>query len=277
MSQDDQRPTIDWNKYRALTLERQDNGILLITTSEPETQPVQTAARRHWEVAQLWRDFADDPELRVAVVTGRGELFWQYPSPDEMFNDPGNYDRIVTLIKEGLANVHGMVNCDKPIVSAINGEAMGTGLVIALLADVSVAAEDAHLLDGHIPNGLAAGDLAVMIWPLLCGMAKAKYYLLASEDLTGKVAERIGLVSVAVPRAEVLDRAMEIAQQMAVSPQHALRWTKRSLNHWLRTATPAFEASIGLEAMSFFGPDLVEALNARVENRKPNFAEPVPW
>jgi enoyl-CoA hydratase len=167
---------------------------------------------------------------------------------DEMLNDPGNYDRIATLVRETLANLHGMVNCDKPIASAVDGVAMGVGLMIALLSDISVVSEDVRLIDGHIPLGISAGDAAVMIWPLLCGMAKAKYYLLGSEELTGNVAERIGLVSVAVPTADEPDRAVEAAQRMAASPQHALRWTKRSLNHWLRTATPAFEASLAFEA-----------------------------
>jgi enoyl-CoA hydratase len=194
-----------------------------------------------------------------------------------MLKNLGNYDNTVNLIREGLANVHGIVNCDKPIVSAINGEAMGSGLAVALLADVSVASTDARLIDGHLLQGIVAGDHSVMIWPLLCGMAKAKYYLLASEGLTGEVAERIGLVSTAVPPGDVLDTALGIAHRMAAGPQHALRWTKRSLNHWLRTATPAFEASLGFEALSFFGPDLVEALEAQVKNRSPEFAKPLPW
>jgi len=154
---------------------------------------------------------------------------------------------------------------------------MGSGLATSLLADISVASTDAPLIDGHLLQGIAAGDHSVMIWPLLCGLAKAKLYLLASEHLTGEMAERIGLVSLAVPPGDVLDTALGIAQRMATGPQHALRWTKRSLNHWLRTATPAFEASIAFEAMSFFGPDLAEALTAQVENRPPNFVEPLPW
>ncbi len=190
-----------------------------------------------------------------------------------MLRNPGSYDNTVNLIREGLTNAHGIVNCDKPIISAINGEAMGSGLATALLADISVASTDARLIDGHLLQGIAAGDHSVMIWPLLCGLAKAKLYLLASEDLTGKVAERIGLV----PPGDVLDTALGIAQRMAAGPQHALRWTKRSLNHWLRTAAPAFEASIGFEAMSFFGPELIEALTAQAESRPPNFAEPLAW
>jgi enoyl-CoA hydratase len=277
---DDLRPTIDWGKYQTLTLERRDNGILLITIAEPDGYPAPTLTRRHTEISYIWRDFADDPELRVAVITGRADKFWTVEGTDgidEMLANPGNYDNTVNLIREGLTNAHGIVNCDKPIVSAINGEAMGSGLATALLADVSVASTDARLIDGHLLQGIAAGDHSVMIWPLLCGLAKAKLYLLASEDLTGEVAERIGLVSLAVPPGDVLDTALDIAQRMAAGPQHALRWTKRSLNHWLRTATPAFEASIAFEALSFFGADLVEALTAQVENRPPNFAEPLPW
>lgn len=84
-------------------------------------------------------------------------------------------------------------------------------------------------------------------------------------------------MSLAVPPSQVLDTALGIAHRMAAGPQHALRWTKRSLNHWLRTATTAFEASIGFEALSFFGPDLVEALKAQVGNRSPQFGAPLPW
>ena len=277
---DDLRPSIDWGKYQTLTLERRDNGVLLITIAEPPGYPAPTLTRRHTEISYIWRDFADDPDLRVAVITGKGERFWTVEGTDgidEMLANPGNYDNTVNLIREGLINAHGIVNCDKPIVSAINGEAMGSGLVVALLADISVASNDARLIDGHLLQGIAAGDHSVMIWPLLCGLAKAKLYLLASEDLTGVVAERIGLVSLAVPPGDVLGTALGIAERMAAGPQHALRWTKRSLNHWLRTATPAFEASLGFEALSFFGPDLTEALKAQLENRPPTFAAPLPW
>ncbi|WP_328604322.1 enoyl-CoA hydratase/isomerase family protein [Amycolatopsis sp. NBC_00345] len=274
------RPAIDWDKYRTLTLERRDNGVLLITIAEPDGAPAPTLTRRHTEISHIWRDFADDPDLRVAVITGRGDKFWTVEGTDgidEMLANPGNYDNTVNLIREGLTNAHGIVDCDKPIVSAINGEAMGSGLATALLADISVASTEARLIDGHLRQGIAAGDHSVLIWPLLCGLAKAKLYLLASEELTGETAERLGLVSLAVPPGEVLETALAIAGRMAAGPQHALRWTKRSLNHWLRTATPAFEASIAFEAMSFFGPDLVEALQAQLENRAPDFAKPRPW
>lgn len=280
MPNDDQRPAMDWAKYQTLTVDRRADGILLVTIAEPEGSPAASLTRRHTEVSWLWRDFDDDPDMRVAVITGRGDHFWTVKGNDgidEMLENTGDYDSVVNLIREGLVNVHGIVNCDKPIVSAINGEAMGSGLAVALLADISIAANDAQLIDGHLLQGLTAGDHSVLAWPVLCGLAKSKLYLLASQPLDGRTAERIGLVSLAVDRTDVLDTALRLAYEMASGPQHALRWTKRSLNHWLRTATPAFEASMAFEALSFFGPDLVEALRARVNSRAAHFANPSPW
>lgn len=277
---EDLRPVIDWSKYQTLTLERRDNGVLLITVAVPDGHPPATLVRRHTEITCIWRDFADDPDLSVAVITGTEDRFWTVESSDgldEMLTNTGNYDLTVNLIREGMTNVHSIVNCDKPIVAAINGEAYGSGLATALLGDISIAATDARLIDGHLLGGIAAGDHSVMIWPLLCGLAKAKLYLLASEPLTGAVAEQMGLVSLAVPRQDVLTTAIDLADRMAAGPQHALRWSKRALNHWLRLATPAFEASLGLEALSFFGPDLVEALQAQIGSRPPSFHPPLPW
>ena len=113
-----------------------------------------------------------------------------------------------------------MINCSKPVVSAINGPAVRAGLVVALLADVSVAGRSAKIVDGHTRLGVAAGDHAAICWPLLCGMAKAKYYLLSCAPLTGQEAERIGLVSLCVEDDEVTERATSIARDLASLPGH---------------------------------------------------------
>src|SRR5581483_7153335 len=110
--------------------------------------------------------------------------------------------------------------------SAINGVAVGAGLVVALLADVSIIAEDVRFTDGHTKLGVVAGDHAAIVWPLLCGMARAKYYLLTSEFIDGREAERIGLVSLCVPRDQLLPRAFEVAERLARGSQQAIRWTK---------------------------------------------------
>src|SRR3546814_6833315 len=99
------------------------------------------------------------------------------------------------MTRETLQIVGGLLDCRKPIVSAINGPAAGAGLTMALLADISIVNEDTVLCDGHNRIGLAAGDHAALIWPLLCGMAKAKLHLLTCRKLKGREADSIGLVS----------------------------------------------------------------------------------
>ena len=141
-----------------------------------------------------------------------------------------------------------------------------------VLTDISIASENARITDGHIRLGVAAGDHAAMIWPLLCGMAKAKYYLLTSDFLDGKEAERIGLVSLAVPQDELMPRAMEVARRLADGPQSAIRFTKRALNQWLRQAGhTSFDYSLLAEALGFFGEDVKEGLAAVREKRPPQF------
>jgi len=144
---------------------------------------------------------------------------------------------------------------------------------VALLADVSIAAESARLGDGHVRMGVAAGDHAAIIWPLLVGMAKAKYYLLTAEFVDGKEAERIGLVSLCVPDDELLDRAMAVAVRLATGPRHAIRYTKRALNQWLLQAGPIFDHSLALEMLGFFHEDMkagVEGLRAKRAARYPS-------
>jgi len=197
------------------------------------------------------------------------------------FSAGGDYSLIADMIaddatlvrvwKEARDLVYNLVNCSKPVVAAIHGPAVGAGLAVALLADVSIAARSAKLLDGHTRLGVAAGDHSVIIWPLLCGMAKAKYYLLTSDFIDGREAERIGLVSLCVPAEQVLPKAFEVADKLALGAQQAIRWTKRSLNNWLRMAGPIFDQSIALEMLTFMDEDVREGLQAIRDKRPPRF------
>jgi enoyl-CoA hydratase len=148
---------------------------------------------------------------------------------------------------------------------------VGAGLVAGVLADVSIVGSTAKIIDGHTRLGVAAGDHAAVCWPLLCGMAKAKYYLLTCETLTGEEAERIGLVSLCVEDDEVQDRAMAVAEQLAAGAQHALRFTKHTLNHWYRAQLPAFDASLAYEMLGFGLADAREGLQSHVDKRDPRF------
>jgi enoyl-CoA hydratase len=267
-----------YTEYQHLVFEQKGDGILLVTINRPEILNA-TNARLHWELGRVWLDIADDDETNVVVVTGAGRAFSAGGDIDMVQQMVSSAADVARVGKEAADLVYNMINLDKPIISAINGVAVGAGLAVASLADISIASEAMRITDGHLRLGVAAGDHAVIIWPLLCGMAKAKYYLLTADFIDGKEAERIGLVSVCVPADKLMDKAMEVARKLANGPQQALRFTKRALNNWLHVARPAFEASMALEMLGFFTPDLAEGVAAFWEKRQPSFpgfAKPKP-
>ena len=262
---------MDYGSYHHLLVERRDHGVLLITMNRPE---VYNAAdeEMHSQLSKVWADVARDDQTRVAVITGAGKAFSAGGDLAMVQRMAGDYEKTSHMLSEMSDLVYNMINCDKPIVSAINGVAVGAGLVVALLADISICAQDARLGDGHVKLGAAAGDHAAIIWPLLCGMAKARYHLMTGEMVDGTEAERIGLVSKVLPRSEVLGEALRIADTLATGSQLAIRLTKRALNSWLRTAGPIFDQSAAYEMLTFMGPDLVEGAAALREKRPPRFA-----
>ncbi|ETZ99896.1 enoyl-CoA hydratase EchA15 [Mycobacterium kansasii 824] len=192
----------------------------------------------HRDLADIWPVIDRDPAVRVVLVRGEGTAFSSGGSFDLIDQTMGAYEDRVRIMREARDLVLNLVNLDKPVVSAIRGPAVGAGLVVALLADISVAGRTAKIIDGHTKLGVAAGDHAAICWPLLVGMAKAKYYLLTCEPLSGAEAERIGLVSTCVDDDDVLATATRLAENLAQGAQHALRWTKHSLNQWYRMFGP---------------------------------------
>ncbi len=261
---------MDYSAYNHLKFERPSSGVLLVTINRPEKLNA-TDAALHGQLGEVWKDIDRDPETRVAVITGAGRAFSAGGDLDMIEAQTKDFGQIAAVMKEAADIVYNIVNCEKPIVSAINGVAVGAGLAVAMMADISVIAEDARFTDGHIRLGVGAGDHAAIVWPLLCGMAKAKYYLMTADFIDGKEAERIGLVSKAVPADELLPTALEIADKLASGPQMAIRWTKRSLNHWVRQAIPIFESSLAFEMLNFFDDDVVEGAKAIKEKRDPDF------
>lgn len=225
----------------------------------------------HRDLSQVWRTVDLDDAVRVVLVRGEGSNFssgGDFALIERMIEDEAT---LLRVWKEASDLVYNLVNCSKPVVSAIRGSAVGAGLAVALLADVAVAADNARILDGHTKLGVAAGDHAVLIWPLLCGLAKARYYLLTNKTLTGAEAERIGLVAIAVPDGEVIEAAFEVARTLAAGSGSAMRFTKHALNNWLRLAGPSFDTSLALEFLGFRLSDVREGLTAAREKRRPHF------
>ncbi len=167
--------------------------------------------------------------------------------------------------------VYNIINCEKPVVSAINGVAVGAGTVVALLADISICARDAKIGDRHVKLGVALATTRRSSGRCSRSMAKARYHLLTGEMIDGAEAERIGLVSRAVPREDVLPEALRVAETLGTGAQPAIRLTKRALNGWLRMAGPIFDQSAAYEMLTFLGPDVVEGAAALREKRAPRF------
>ncbi|MCE2392311.1 MAG: enoyl-CoA hydratase/isomerase family protein [Proteobacteria bacterium] len=261
-----------YQAYPSLRFENPAPGVLEIVLDAPGLNSVD--AQMHRDLADVWLAVDRDPDARVALIRGAGRGFsagGNFELIDEMLDDYAVRTRVLREARDIVFNV---INCSKPVVSAIHGPAVGAGLAVALLADVSVAARDARIIDGHTRLGVAAGDHAAICWPLLCGMAKAKYHLLTCETLSGEEAERLGLVSLWVERDQVRERALEIARTLAGGAQSAIRWTKHALNHWYRLLGPAFDASLAYEFYGFGGPDIREGVSALRDKREPEFRGP---
>jgi enoyl-CoA hydratase len=260
---------MDYADYQHLRFDVRSNGVLLLTLDRPPMNA--TDARLHWELTRVWQTIDADAAVRIVLVTGAGKAFSAGGDITLLEAMAGDAAVVARSLREAADIVYNMINLDKPIVSAINGVAVGAGLAVALMADISIMSETARITDGHLRLGVGAGDHAALIWPLLCGMAKAKYYLMTAEFIDGKEAERIGLVSLCAPPDRLMEKAWEVANRLAAGPQNALRLTKRALNNWLRVAGPAFDASLAYEMLNFMEPDAREGITALKEKRTPRF------
>jgi enoyl-CoA hydratase len=258
-----------YERYQRLRIDWADTGVLQVTMSAPGRLNA-VDATAHGELAEIWRDADRDDRVRAVLVRGEGAAFsagGDLSMIEEMIED---YQTRSRVLAEARDIVYNLVNCSKPVVSAMQGPAVGAGLAVGLLADVSVAGRNARIIDGHTRLGVVAGDHSALVWPLLCGLAKAKYYLLLCEPVSGAEAERIGLVSVCVDDDRVHEEALRIAGRLAAGAAGAIRWTKYALNNWLRQAGPAFDASLALEFFQFAGPDIREGVRALRDKRDPD-------
>ncbi len=258
------------SQHPTLRFETPSDGVLAVVLDAPNLNAVNAAM--HADLAQVWTSIDADPTVRAVVVRGEGRAFsagGDFDMIEQLIAEPTVRDRIMGEARD---LVYNLLDCSKPIVSAIHGPAVGAGLVVALLADISVAERRAKIVDGHTRLGVAAGDHAAICWPLLCGMAKAKYHLLTCRPMTGEEAERCGLVSMVVEDGEAYATALEIATELAAGSTSAIAHTKQALNGWYRQVGGAiFEHSLALEFLGFAGDDVHEGVASHREKRPPAF------
>ncbi len=260
---------LEQKSYATILIEKRADGVAIATLNRPEKLNAVNGDLHH-ELGTLWRDADADRDVRALVVTGAGRAFCAGGDFSPGSTPLGS--RGTPAFEEGRRVVDHLLECRKPIISAVNGYAMGLGATVALLADVVVAARSAVFADTHVVMGIGAGDGGQLIWPLLIGVNRAKYYLMTGDRVGAEEAERIGLVNFVVDDAELMDRALAIASRLAQGPSQAISASKMAINQWMRSiSATVLPHSLALEEACFGSADNREAVAAFNEKRRPVF------
>jgi len=260
---------LDFDSYKALAF-RREGKVLYATMNLPEKRNPASGIITE-ELIRLFRTVFDDGDVNVIVLGGAGKAFsagGDIKVMEESLKQPHVFWEYIPESKE---LVHSMIDCPKPIISAVAGPAIGLGATIALYADMIFATDDAKIGDAHIKLGLTPGDGGSAIWPLLIGFARAKQYLFTGDNLTGKKAAEIGLINDSFPTREALDEFVAgFAQKLAKMPPTVLQFTKLGINIPLKaTLTSVFDATMAYEMAANFTRDHKEAVMAFIEQREP--------
>ena len=259
---------LDQANYKTIRIDKRDNGVAIATLNRPERLNA-VNGRMHTELSLIARDFDNDRLAKCLVITGEGRAFCA-GGDFSGGSAPGDGGGNMTL--EASRIVDNLLDCQKPIVSAVNGYAMGLGATVALLCDVVVAGRSAVFADTHVKMGIGAGDGGQVIWPFLIGINRAKYFLMTGDRMSAEEAERMGLVNFVVDDSALLERAVEIATRLATGPLQAIIASKVPINQWLRAqAASILPLSLAMETASLHSADAKEAQRAFVEKREATF------
>ncbi|QIL74013.1 enoyl-CoA hydratase/isomerase family protein (plasmid) [Diaphorobacter sp. HDW4B] len=226
----------------------------------------------HHELGLIFDDLTRDPDVRVIVLTGAGDAFCAGADLNWLRNQLQDPPTPREAREAGRAIVLGILDCPKPVIARVNGDAIGLGASLALLSDIVIAVDTCKFADPHVRIGLVAGDGGALIWPLLIGYARAKEYLLTGNAVPAADAVRMGLVNHAVPAGELDATVQRYARQLADGATMAIQFTKTSTNIPLRQAVESvLEASLAYESMTLRSQDAQEGVASFLERRKPNF------
>jgi len=266
---------IDYSDYEFLKIEVTER-VATITINRPESLNAVHNGLHH-ELERIWLDLGADRDVNAILLTGAGRAFCAggdikamagggsssaTGKPKKNTRGPITGTNVRRLIEN-------MIDVEQPIICAINGDAIGLGASLALLCDITVVSEKARFADTHVKIGIVAGDGGAVIWPLLIGPHRAKEFLMRGTFISGAEAGRIGMVNYALPAEQVMIKAREIAQELADGPSLAIRWTKLSVNKWLKEqANLILDASLAYEMVSFNSKDREKAVKAFMQKRK---------
>jgi enoyl-CoA hydratase/carnithine racemase len=260
---------LDPQTYKAIQIEKHEDGVVVATLNRPQRLNAMGGSMMV-EYTRLPLEFDSDPDAKVLVVTGAGRAFC---AGGDFSAEPG-YERPQYLNHMRLSRmiVDNMLDAEKPVISAVHGYALGLGATVALLSDIVIAARSTVFGDTHVNMGMSAGDGGQVLWPLLIGPAKAKYYMMTAERFDAEAAERMGLVSLVVDDDKLMERTLEIARKLASGPLYSIMASKVPLNKWLKFASNLIlPLSLAMEEISITKEDHREAVLAFQEKRQPRF------
>jgi len=250
---------------------RRDGRVLTIVMNRPEVKNASNI-RMHRELSRVFADAQQDAGCDIVVLTGAGDAFSSGGDIRAMADKIADRTLWNDTVDEARALFYSILDLEKPLIARVNGAATGLGATLAVYADISIAADTAVIGDPHVKVGLVAGDGGALMWPLLVGFQKAKELLLLGDNISAPEAARLGLVTHAVPAAELDTRVGELVAKLLKLPPFALRGTKKAINHTLRQlALSTFEYGVSLETQSQLTRDHAEAVQAFVEKRRPVF------
>lgn len=259
---------LDPARYETIAIEKRPNGVAVATLNRPERLNA-VDGTMHRELTWLTRDADVDRDVRALVITGAGRAFC---AGGDFGGAPMDSGTGGSMWKEARQIVDHLLECDTPIISAVNGYAMGLGATVALLADVVYAGRSAVFADTHVKMGIGAGDGGQLIWPFLMGVNRAKYFLMTGDRLSAEEAERLGLVNFVVDDDKVLDEAVALAERLAAGPARAIAASKAPLNAYLRfVSSVIMPFSLTYEEATMRTDDHREAVSAFQEKREPRF------
>lgn len=226
----------------------------------------------HEELTDALYRVNGDGSVRAIILTGAGDNFCSGGDPEYIRQiTPKDYNEVFLTVRRLIQN---LVSLDRPIIAAVNGDAIGVGATIAVYCDIIIAADDGVIADPHVSFGLAAGDGGAIMWAWQLGMPRAKYHLLTGEPIPMITAAQLGLINEAIPRGDVLARAQALARQLADGPGPAIRGTKRVFNKIIdAVGAVVVEFAAEQERLSICSEDHKEAVRAHFEGRQPTFVD----
>jgi enoyl-CoA hydratase len=263
----------DFSAYEHIEVTR-EGDLLVLTLNRPERLNA-VHGPMHNELSRIFRDAHRDEESKAVVLTGAGRAFCAGGDVQNM-NEAGagsiTEERYAEVRGEAAEILHSILDLEKPLISLVNGAAVGLGATIALMCDVVVASDRAKIGDKHVNVGLVAGDGGALIWPFLVGVNKAKELLMTGDLIEGEELARLGIANHVVPADELDTFGKDLARRLAGMAPYACRASKVAINKIIKQrAELVVDIGLSLEWLSMQKADHREAAAAWTEKRDPVF------